>query len=116
MQFLELGRIFARENSCRGIGTMFESGMTFFELRQQTKIALQRSKTGKFDYFRTPNQPARSRDSEFFTDDELASNWLANRRPTGAVSSYRIKNTNRLCRGHQSADGIVPSSRGSVSV
>src|SRR6266446_4542554 len=35
------------------------------------EIALQRSKTGKFDYFRTPNQPARSRDSEFFTDDYL---------------------------------------------
>src|SRR6266849_4340778 len=35
------------------------------------KIALQRSKTGKFDYFSTPNQPARSRDSEFCTDDEL---------------------------------------------
>src|SRR6266436_5742491 len=35
------------------------------------KIALQRSKTGKFDYFRTPNQPARSRDSEFFTDDKF---------------------------------------------
>src|SRR5260221_8599072 len=34
------------------------------------EIALQRSKTGKFDYFSTPNQPARSRDSEFFTDDE----------------------------------------------
>jgi hypothetical protein len=33
------------------------------------EIALQRSKTGKFDYFSTPNQPARSRDSEFFTDD-----------------------------------------------
>jgi len=33
------------------------------------KSPLQRSKTGKFDYFRTPNQPARSRDSEFFTDD-----------------------------------------------
>src|SRR5260221_11707251 len=39
------------------------------------EIALQRSKTGKFDYFRTPNQPARSRDSEFFTDDYL-SHWL----------------------------------------
>src|SRR5712672_2644967 len=36
------------------------------------EIALQRSKTGKFDYFRTPNQPARSRDSEFFTDDFLS--------------------------------------------
>src|SRR5216684_1986166 len=36
------------------------------------EIALQRSKTGKFDYFRTPNQPARSRDSEFFTDDQLS--------------------------------------------
>src|SRR6266849_8876217 len=33
------------------------------------EIALQRSKTSKFDYFSTPNQPARSRDSEFFTDD-----------------------------------------------
>src|SRR5258707_4924837 len=35
------------------------------------EIALQRSKTGKFDYFSTPNQPARSRDSEFFTDDQV---------------------------------------------
>src|SRR5262245_47086888 len=36
MQFFELGWIFAGENSCRGIATMFESGMTFFELRHQT--------------------------------------------------------------------------------
>src|SRR5260370_13258086 len=35
------------------------------------EIALQRSKTSKFDYFSTPNQPARSRDSEFFTDDNI---------------------------------------------
>src|SRR5258708_27022696 len=40
------------------------------------EIALQRSKTGKFDYFRTPNQPARSRDSEFFTDDYDVSVWM----------------------------------------
>src|SRR5258708_17976087 len=46
------------------------------------EIALQRSKTGKFDYFRTPNQPARSRDSEFFTDDEsidLERQWKSSR-------------------------------------
>jgi hypothetical protein len=30
MQFFERGRIFARENSCRGITTMFESGMALF--------------------------------------------------------------------------------------
>jgi hypothetical protein len=42
-----------------------------FSSRKRQSIALQRSKTGKFDYFSTPNQPARSRDSEFFTDDQL---------------------------------------------
>src|SRR5260370_1824518 len=35
----------------------------------RNELARQRAKTGKFDYFSTPNQPARSRDSEFFTDD-----------------------------------------------
>ena len=33
------------------------------------EIALQRPKTGKFDYFNTPNRPAHSMAFEFFTDD-----------------------------------------------
>jgi len=32
MQFFELNRIFTRENSCRAKATVFEGGMTFFEL------------------------------------------------------------------------------------
>jgi hypothetical protein len=43
MQFLELGRIFARKNSRRGIGPMFESGMALFELRHQTTPQLARA-------------------------------------------------------------------------
>jgi hypothetical protein len=35
------------------------------------EIALQWSKTGKFDYLSGPNHPAHSIALEFFTDDEL---------------------------------------------
>src|SRR5262249_36787722 len=37
------------------------------------EIALQRPKTGKFDYFNAPNRPAHSVGSEFFTDDYVES-------------------------------------------
>src|SRR5215813_12066927 len=36
------------------------------------EIALQRSKTGKFDYLSGPNHPAHSIAFKFFTNDEIA--------------------------------------------
>src|SRR5262249_496286 len=36
------------------------------------KIALQRPKTGKFDYLSEPNHPAHSMAFKFFTDDDIA--------------------------------------------
>jgi hypothetical protein len=41
----------------------------FAQNRICKEIALQRPKTGKFDYLGGPNHPAHSIASEFFTDD-----------------------------------------------
>src|SRR5262249_7855697 len=45
------------------------------------KIALQRPKTGKFDYLSEPNHPAHSMAFKFFTDDELIDAAIDHGRP-----------------------------------
>src|SRR2546430_12621428 len=44
------------------------------------EVALQRPKTGKFDYLSAPNHPAHSMAFKFFTDDELENKISGNRR------------------------------------
>jgi hypothetical protein len=48
------------------------------------EIALQRPKTGKFDYLSAPGHSAHSMASEFFTDDEKSSSAKI-----GLTSSFR---------------------------
>src|SRR5262249_10170818 len=67
------------------------------------KIALQRPKTGKFDYLSEPNHPAHSMALKFFTDDWIHPSFA----PHSITSSARASSVGGTCVGRNPANNVA---------